>query len=135
MTSSHKIILGIGCDRGTSLETLETALDRALILARKTRDAVAGLATIDKKRDEPGLLALSARYGWPIRFYDAARLSKVAVPTPSEMVRGHMGTPGVSEAAAILAASVGTEGLLLKKWKCRGDDGKNVTVAIARVSA
>lgn len=124
-----KIIIGVGCDRGTSQQTLEEAIHRALALAGRTRDTVAGLASIDKKSDEPGLLSLSTRHGWPMHFYSAARLSKVPVPNPSETVRKHMGTPAVSEAAAVLAA--GVEHLILEKSKYRGGDGKNVTVSIA----
>nr|VFJ42309.1 MAG: cobalt-precorrin 5A hydrolase [Candidatus Kentron sp. FW] len=100
-------MIGIGCDRGTSQETLETAIDRALMFAGRTREVVAGLATIDKKSDELGLLALSGQYGWPLYFYTAARLSRVPVPNPSETVRKHMGIPAVSEAAVMLAAGIG----------------------------
>nr|VFK03480.1 MAG: cobalt-precorrin 5A hydrolase [Candidatus Kentron sp. H]VFK04346.1 MAG: cobalt-precorrin 5A hydrolase [Candidatus Kentron sp. H]VFK07461.1 MAG: cobalt-precorrin 5A hydrolase [Candidatus Kentron sp. H] len=126
------IILGIGCDRSTPLHTLEAAIDKALASAGQTRAAVAALATIDKKCDEPGLLALSAEHGWPMHFYSAARLSEVATPNPSETVRKHMGTPAVSEAAALLAAHAGLEALLLEKYKYRGEEGKNVTVSIVR---
>ena len=136
-----KIIIGIGCDRGTSQQTLEEALDRGLALAGRTRDAVAGLASIDKKSDEVGLLALSERHDWPLYLYTAVRLSEVPVPNPSETVRKHMGTPAVSEAAALLAAGMGAAetgatgtgvaGLILEKYKYRGNDGKHVTISIA----
>nr|VFJ75722.1 MAG: cobalt-precorrin 5A hydrolase [Candidatus Kentron sp. FW] len=138
-----KIIIGIGCDRGAPLSALEEALDRGLALTGRTRDAVAGLATIDKKSDEAGLLALSTQHSWPISFYSAAHLAKVPVPNPSETVRKHMGTPAVSEAAALLAAGVGAAetgpagtgvaGLILEKYKYRGNDGKHVTISIAEV--
>nr|VFK61058.1 MAG: precorrin-3B C17-methyltransferase [Candidatus Kentron sp. UNK]VFK69575.1 MAG: precorrin-3B C17-methyltransferase [Candidatus Kentron sp. UNK] len=39
---SGKIILGLGCDRGTSLETLEAAIDQALLRAGETRAALVG---------------------------------------------------------------------------------------------
>ena len=47
-----RVMLGVGCDRGTPLATLETAVDQALSLAGLGRAAVQGLATIDTKRDE-----------------------------------------------------------------------------------
>lgn len=130
---STEIILGIGCDRSTSLQTLEIAVDQALGLADLPRDRVVALATIYGKRDEGALLALSARHHWPLHFYSAAQLASQEVPNPSETVRRHMGTPAVAEAAAMLAANTGMEDLLLEKHKYHGDDGKNVTVSIVRV--
>ncbi|MEW6039284.1 MAG: cobalamin biosynthesis protein [Pseudomonadota bacterium] len=124
----RQVILGLGCDRGAALETLQTAVEEALALAGLNGDAVAGLATIDKKRDEDAILRLAARHGWPLRFYTAEELARVPVPNPSETVRRYMGTPAVAEAAALLAAS---GDLLLEKHKYRGADGKNATVSIA----
>ena len=43
-----------------------------------------------------------------------------------------MGTPAVAEAAALLAADVAMQDLLLEKYKYRGTDGKNATVSIAK---
>lgn len=128
-----KIVLGMGCDRGTSLQTLETAIDQALTIIGESRRAVIALATIDKKNDEAGLLALSAQYGWPMHFYSAMQLAHVEVPNPSEVVRRHMGTPAVAEAAAMLTANCGFEHLILEKHKYRGGDGKNATVSIVRL--
>lgn len=125
-----KVVLGMGCDRGTSQQTLETAINQALAQAALTWDTVTALATIDKKSDEPGLLAISTQYGWPMRFYSAAELAQVDVPNPSEVVRKYMGTPAVAEAAAMLAANTGTEDLILEKYKYRGADDKNATVSI-----
>lgn len=126
-----RVALGLGCDRGTSLETLKSAVERALAVAGLPLDAVAAVATIDKKNDEPAILALARANGWPLRFFSAAELSRVDVPSPSETVRTHMGTPAVAEAAAILAAATDRTGLLLEKYKHKGDDGKNATVSIA----
>jgi cobalt-precorrin 5A hydrolase len=126
-----RVILGLGCDRGTAPETLQTAVDEALMVAGLNGAAVAGLATIDRKNDENAILQLAARYGWPLRFYTAEELARVQVPNPSETVRRYMGTPAVAEAAALLAAG---GDLLLEKYKYRGADGKNATVSIARLN-
>lgn len=127
------VILGVGCDRGTPLETLETAVAQALAAAGVGREAVAGLATIDKKRDEDCILALAARRHWPLQFFTAEELAKVPVPNPSATVMKYMGTPAVAEAAAMLAANSGVENLILEKHKYRGSDGKNATVSIVRL--
>ena len=129
-----RVALGIGCDRGTSLQTLNAAVDEAVKLAGVAHAAVAMLATIDKKSDEAGLLALAHAQGWSMTFYTAQELARVTVPNPSEMVRKHMGTPAVAEAAALLAAGAGMTDLLVEKHKYRGADGKNATVSIARIA-
>jgi len=125
------VMLGVGCDRDTSLNTLQTAVEQALALAGLDVAAVAGLATIDKKNDEVAILQLAAHQGWSLHFYSAGQLAEVPVPNPSETVRKYMGTPAVAEAAALLAANATMQALLLEKHKYRGEDGKNATVSIA----
>lgn len=127
-----KVALGIGCDRHTPWSTIQAAVEEALAAAGVGLDAVGGVASIDLKADEPGLLALIARNGWPARFYPSAELARVAVPNPSETVRRHTGTPSVSEAAALLAAGSPMDHLLVEKHKKRGEDGRNATVSVAR---
>ena len=138
MTStSLRVAVGLGCDRGTPLATLQQALDEALAAADVGLLHVAALASIDPKADEPGLLALAALHGWPITFYTPAQLADVPVPNPSETVRKFTGSPSVSEAAALLMAAtvagqlVPGTALLVEKYKYRGADGRNATVSIA----
>lgn len=126
-----RVVLGLGCDRGTSLETLQTGVEQALSRIGLSLDAVAAAATIDKKRDEQAILQLGARQGWPLHFFPAEDLAAVPVPNPSETVRKYMGTPAVAEAAALLASR---GELVVEKHKYRGPDGKNATVSIARLN-
>ncbi|MCP9934094.1 precorrin-3B C(17)-methyltransferase [Cyanobium sp. Candia 9D4] len=97
--------LGIGCERDTSLPVLERLVAEGLAQQGLAPEAVAGLASIDRKGDEPALLALAEQHGWPLRLYDAPTLAAVAVPHPSEAVAREMGTSSVAEAAALQAAS------------------------------
>ncbi|MDB5938948.1 MAG: cobalamin [Polaromonas sp.] len=132
-----QLAVGLGCDRGTPLATLQQALGEALALAGACLADVAGAASIDLKADEPGLLALAAQHGWRMNFYTPAQLAAVPVPNPSEMVRKHTGSPSVSEAAALLAASAAGQvlpgtALLVEKHKHKGADGRNATVSLAR---
>ncbi len=78
--------------------------------------------TIDVKADEPVIQELQRHT--PVRFFTAEQLSKIDIPTPSAVVAQHVGTPSVSEAAAILGSNHGR--LLLPKQK-----GKDFTVAVA----
>jgi len=126
------IVLGMGCDRGVSLQTLEAAVHTALASIALDDYRVHSLATIDKKNDETALLELAAKNNWPMSFYSASELASVEVPNPSEVVLKYMGTPAVSEAAAILAANTNMNDLLVEKYKFKGEDGKNATVSIVR---
>ncbi len=129
-----KITIGLGCDRGTSLHTLNTALDLALAQLSLSRAAIVAFASIDKKNDEVAMLALAAAEQKPLYFFSAEELSGVAVPNPSAVVQRYVGTPAVSEAAALLAANTQQHNLLLEKCKYLGADGKNATVSIAQLA-
>lgn len=128
-----KVMIGMGCDRNVSLDTLRQALAQALWHGGLDVSAVAGLASIDKKNDEAALLQLAQRHGWPLYFYPAEALATIPVPNPSEVVMKYMGTPAVAEAAALKAANAELSDLLVEKHKYCGADGKNATVSIARI--
>jgi cobalt-precorrin 5A hydrolase/precorrin-3B C17-methyltransferase len=97
--------LGLGCERDTSLTVLERLVDTALHEHNLAPEAVAGLASVTLKGDEPALLALAEQRGWPLRLFEAERLALVPVPTPSAAVAREVGTASVAEAAARLAAA------------------------------
>ena len=78
--------------------------------------------SIDLKANEPVFQILREKSA--VRFFTAEELSRVDVPTPSDVVAKHVGTASVCEAAAILGANHGR--LLLTKQK-----GKDFTVAVA----
>ncbi|WAK01645.1 cobalamin biosynthesis protein [Methylobacter sp. YRD-M1] len=128
-----KVMIGIGCDRGVSLQTLQEALAQALVEGGLDASAVAGLASIDKKQDEHALLQLAQENAWPLHFYPAEALAQIPVPNPSPVVLKYMGTPAVAEAAALKAANTDMRHLLVEKYKYLGADGKNATVSIARM--
>ncbi len=134
MTPDFRIAVGLGCDRGTPLATVQAALEQALDSASLGPSHVQLLATIDAKADEPAFQQLAERFGWPLRFYPAHVLAEVPVPNPSATVQRHMGTPSVSEAAALLAAGASMDALLVEKHKLRGPCGRNATVSLARIS-
>ena len=96
--------IGVGCERNTSLSLVERAVDKALEEAEVAIEAVAGIASADRKADEAALLTLVKERQWAFRTFCAEELNQVAVPTPSERVRDEMGTASVAEAAALLAS-------------------------------
>ena len=78
------------------------------------------ISTINVKRDEPVVKSLQKEY--EVFFYTAEELATMDVPHPSKTVMKHMGTPSVSEAAALLSS--GNSQLIMPKCK-----GENYTVA------
>ncbi|MFO8237198.1 MAG: precorrin-3B C(17)-methyltransferase [Prochlorococcaceae cyanobacterium] len=127
--------LGLGCERHTSLGLLERLVDGRLEQLQLAPEAVAGLASIDRKSDEPALLELARRRHWPLRWFAAAELAAVAVPTPSAVVAAEMGTASVAEAAALLAAGPEPR-LLAEKQVLHATAGERgaATLAIAHAN-
>jgi precorrin-4 C11-methyltransferase len=88
-------------------------------------ECIRNICTIDIKAEEPVIQKFQEeRYGLELKLYTADELAQVDVPTPSETVEKHVGTPSVCEAAALLASDYGK--LLLPKVK-----GTNFTLAVA----
>ena len=107
-------VLGIGCRRGTAAEHLEAAFAAFCRESGLAPQGVAAAASIDLKRDEPGLAAFCRDHGWSMDFYTAAQLR--AVPgsfTASGFVTSVTGVDNVCERAAVLASG---GKLLLPKW-------------------
>ena len=97
--------LGIGCERDTAKALIEYAVEQVCRQNHLAIEAIAGVATIDLKADEAGLIALAKERNWPLRCFSAKMLKQIAVPNPSRTVQDAVGTPSVSEAAAIAVAS------------------------------
>ena len=128
------LVLGIGCDRGTPLALVERGIASTLAAQGLSDKSVHSLATIDKKGDEPALLELCAKRSWPLRTFTAEVLDELGasegVENPSERVKSFVGTRGVSEPAALLAA--GATRLLVPKQRYTEDGaGRSMTLAVA----
>ena len=98
--------VGIGCERGTSRELIETAIEQICQQHHLAQGAIAGIATIDIKASEVGLVELCCDRNWPLRTFPAEVLRSVKVPNPSAIVDKEVGTPSVAEAAAIVGAGI-----------------------------
>lgn len=97
--------VGVGCERGTSRQLIESAIRQVCRAAHLAEASIAGIATIDIKADEQGILELCDDRQWALRCFPAELLKAIEVPTPSEVVNAEVGTPSVAEAAALLAAT------------------------------
>jgi cobalamin biosynthesis protein CbiG len=96
---------GVGCRRGTQPEEILGLLRSVFGAESLALDSLAGLASVEDKRGETGLLAAAGELGLPLRFFTREELSRAPVATPSAAAREHLGLEGVCEAAAILAAN------------------------------
>jgi cobalt-precorrin 5A hydrolase len=129
----RSLVLGLGCDRDTPPDLIERGVHTLLKRHGLSPKSVKQLATVDRKGDEPGLLALAAAHGWPLQTFTPAQLDAVpGIESPSEVVLKHVGTRGVCEPAALLAA--GAERLLVaKQIYTEPGAGRSMTLAVARV--
>jgi len=130
--------VGIGCERGTSRQLIETAIQQVCQSHHLAENAIAGIATIDIKADEVGLVELCRDRNWPLQTFPTEVLRSVPVPNPSVVVDKEVGTPSVAEAAAIVAANsnLGAQSLaplLVEKQIIRAENQSGaVTIAIAQ---
>ena len=120
------LFVGVGCNRNTPASEIRDLLNRVLDEHGLAPASVAGLASIDLKSDEKGLLELAETLSRPLAFFSRDQLAAVPdVPSPSTVVEKHVGVKSVCEAAAILASESGQ--LIVPKKTT-----PNVTIAIAR---
>jgi len=127
------LVVGVGCDRGASIEMVERGVMSLLAAHRLSPKSVRAIATVDLKQDEPALIALSKAHGWPLEVHTAAALDAVpGIETPSETVKKHVGTRGVAEPAALRSA--GAAALVVpKQIYTEPGAGRSMTFAVARV--
>ncbi|MEH1922983.1 cobalamin biosynthesis protein [Nostoc sp.] len=97
--------IGIGCKRGTSWQLIDWAIEQVFRENQLFTSAIAGIATIDTKASEVGLVELCHFRNLPLKTFSAEILRCVCVPNPATITDHKVGTPSVAEAAAILAAS------------------------------
>lgn len=124
--AKKKIVIGIGCRRNAKKDEIIKAIKYALGKIKYSLNSVRYIATIDLKKDEPGLKEAGLELGIPLRI-----ISKDAVKNftgyyhRSDFVKDKIGVEGVCEPCALLAA--GNSKILLPKIKLGP-----VTAAIAK---
>ena len=128
------VTLGLGCRKGSTeeaiLEAVQSILDRSGVF----RQALCGIASIDLKREEPGLMAFARAWDLPVRFYSAQELTEVPGSfSASEFVHKITGVDCVCERSAARLAAESAEhqaavpAVLLEKKQSLG----GVTAALA----
>ena len=125
------LALGLGCERGCAPDELVQLAQRTLDGAGLAREALACVASLDLKADEPAVIAAAHALGVPLRLFDAATLERETprLTAPSHVVFEAVGCHGVAEAAALACA--GSAGVLAQpKTK-----SAHATCAVARAPA
>jgi cobalamin biosynthesis protein CbiG len=122
--------VGIGCQRGVSKLAIRRAIESVFTEYDLDLATIAGLATLDLKANEVGLVECCQESGWFLKIYPPERLNSVTV-AGSQLVSTLLGTASVAAAAALCAAQ--TDILLVPKQKFRLSSASAwVTVAIAQ---
>ena len=126
--------VGIGCQRGVSQLAIQRAIESVFAEYDLDLATIAGLATLDRKANEPGLVDFCRESGWFLKIYSPERLNSVAVARSSRLVSVLVETGSVAEAAALCAAQ--TDILSVPKQNFRLSSASGwVTVAIAQVDS
>ncbi len=107
------LALGVGCERGTSLDELRDLAEACLAASGLSCNSIACVVSLDLKADEAAIHDLGAYLGVKARFFTAAELlaETPRLATPSEAVFTEVGCYGVAEGAAL--AAVGSTGTLI----------------------
>lgn len=117
--------VGVGCRRGMPAGDILRAISAVLETHNLAPASLAGLASIDRKQDEAGLLEAADELNVPVRFFGTDEIETVATPCQeSAFVKQTMGVGAVCEPTAILAARGGR--LIVRKQKMKG-----ITIAVA----
>jgi len=100
------LAIGLGCRQGCSASTLQELLEQSLQAHGVDLKAIKGLASIDGKKAEPGLLELAQRLNLPLVFFSAAELAPYAprLSHRSSLAFEQTGCHGVAESAALALA-------------------------------
>ena len=107
------INLGVGCKKGAKYKDMIGLFDSMGISDK----AVKSISTIDIKKNEPAILALSEYINVPIYTYSAAELNSLEGEfSSSEFVRRITGTDNVCERAAVMSGGK----LIIKKVSANG---------------
>lgn len=120
----NNLHVGLGCRRGTSLESIEELYRWVLDEYKIDMRAIKSISSIDLKEDEEGLLQFAQKYKLPVSFYTADELNALEGEfTASEFVKSITGIDNVCERAAFKSSSCGE--FIIRKISQNG-----VTIAV-----
>ncbi len=122
----RNLVAGMGCHKGTPEKELVDFIEYTFQQEGLSLLSLKALATIEAKKEEPGLRKAARSLGVEFIWFTAQELEAMPAPNPSPRVARLMGVVSVSEAAALKAGGVE---LIVPKRKAA-----NATLAVARVA-
>lgn len=115
-THTASAIIGLGCRQGCTCDDLLALVEQSLDKAGLALSALQGIASIDLKREEPGLIELCRRLNLPFKVFSVDQLAAYApqLSQRSKVSFEQTGCWGVAESAALaLAEQLGGAGATL----------------------
>jgi cobalt-precorrin 5A hydrolase len=105
LTLTPPVTLGIGCNRGTRVETLNDTLETFLTRHRLKTSQIKNLASFEAKKDEPGLIEFARHHNWEITFFDEEAINGLPQTFSPSASTKFFGLKGVAEPSAVLAST------------------------------
>ena len=105
-STAPTLVVGLGCQSGCPASTLRALLDQALQAHQIGLHEIKALASIDLKRDEPGLIELAEQLALPLMFFNSEQLAgyQARLSHHSDIAFERTGCYGVAESAALALA-------------------------------
>lgn len=124
---SKAVTVGIGCRKGKSAEEIETFVLEQLEKQQIAMESISCVASVDKKKNEAGILAFCEKYGLEFQTFSPEELERVPGEyTQSEFVEKTIGVGNVCERAAICAWKQNRAHILQPKT---AQNGKTLAIA------
>lgn len=121
------VTVGIGCRKGKSAEEIEIFVLEQLGKQQIAMESISCVASVDKKKNEAGILAFCEKYGLEFQTFSPEELERVPGEyTQSEFVEKTIGVGNVCERAAICAWKQNRAHILQPKT---AQNGKTLAIA------
>lgn len=108
-----KIFLGIGCNRDTTFQEIEDAVNKFLKQYSLDIKQIQNIASFEAKKDEKGLLEFTDKYNFDIQFYEKKDINNLENDFSTSASTKFFGLKGVAEPSAILVSNY--KELIIKK--------------------
>ena len=121
------LVLGIGCKKGMKADQIREAVDACMMEYHIYPEAIGRIASIDLKKEEPGLVKYCEMKKCPLLTFSADVLKEVEGEfSQSDFVQHVTGVSNVCERSAVAACNRGNGRLIVRKYAYHG-----VAIAIA----
>jgi cobalt-precorrin 5A hydrolase len=120
------LVIGIGCKKQTPYALLKTFVEETFKEKGLAIDSIAAVATVDLKKEEPAILALTKELGLSLAIFSNQQIKEVEhLFEGSDFVEKSIGIRAVSEPAGYLASNKGEcvvsvikrDGMTLSVWE------------------